>query len=69
MKKATALSPAKCQDIVNRIQFYLYATEDEDTGELIWDPDLEINGGDFIEYVAELLNINGLAPKKVMKRR
>ena len=69
MKKATALSPAKCQDIVSRIQFYLYATEDEDTGEFIWDPDLEINGADFIDYVANLMNSNGLAPKKLMKRR
>jgi len=69
MKKATALSPSKCQDIVNRIQYFLYAAEDSDTGDAIWDPDQETNGGDFVDFVAELMHSHGLSPNKVTKRR
>jgi hypothetical protein len=69
MKKATSLSHAKCQDIVDRIQFFLYAAEDSDTGEAIWDPDQDTNGGDFVDYVTELMHSHGLAPNKVTKRR
>lgn len=68
MKKVTALSPARCQDIVDRIQFYMFGAEDED-GEPIWDPDQDTNGADFVDFVANLLDSYGLAPKKVTKRR
>ena len=60
VKRLQDIKPDHMLSIVEAIRLALYY----DDRAVKWDPDKEVNGADFVEYVSQILDLCGLTPKE-----